>query len=62
VRGRLEGRRVNFVANINELALGSIVREGKKYRPDVLILADGTVNRWKNGLRKESKLTGSTIL
>jgi hypothetical protein len=52
VRGRLEERRVNFMANINELTFGSIVTEGKKYRPDVLILADGTIKMRKPALRE----------
>jgi hypothetical protein len=38
------------VATINELAFGSIIVEGKKYRRDVLIFSDGTVKRRKAGL------------
>jgi hypothetical protein len=37
------------VAKINELTFGSIVVEGKKYRRDVLIFADGTVKKRKGG-------------
>jgi hypothetical protein len=37
------------VAKIDELILGSIVVEGKKYRRDVLIFADGTVKKRKGG-------------
>ena len=51
---------MNFVAKIDELTFGSIVIEGKKHRRDVLIFADGTVN--KAGYGKESELTGSAIL
>ena len=40
------------MAKIDELTLGSIVVEGKKYRRDALIFADGTVNRQKAGLRE----------
>jgi hypothetical protein len=37
------------VAKIDELDFGSIVVEGKKYRRDILILADGTVKKRKGG-------------
>jgi hypothetical protein len=37
------------VAKIDELTFGSIVIEGKKYRRDVLIFADGMVKRRKGG-------------
>jgi hypothetical protein len=37
------------VARIDELIFGSIVVEGKKYRRDVLIFADGTVKKRKGG-------------
>jgi len=37
------------VAKIDELAFGSIVVEGKKYRRDVLIFADGTLKKRKGG-------------
>jgi len=40
------------VAKIDELTFGSIVVEGKKYRRDVLLFADGTVKRRKAGLRE----------
>jgi len=50
------------VAKIDELAFGSIVVEGKKYRRDILIFADGTVKKQKVGYGKESELTGSAIL
>jgi len=43
-----EGR-LNFVARIDELTFGSIIIEGKKYRRDVLIFADGTVKKRKGG-------------
>jgi len=35
------------VAKIDELNFGSIVVEGKKYRRDILIFADGTVKKRK---------------
>jgi len=38
-----------LVAKIDELTFGSIVIEGKKYRRDVLIFADGTVKKRKGG-------------
>ncbi len=41
------------MAKIDELAFGSIVIEGKKYRRDVLIFADGMVKKRKTGLRRE---------
>jgi len=50
------------VAKIDELTSGSIVVEGKKYRRDVLIFADGMVKKRKAGYGKEPKLTGSAIL
>lgn len=37
------------MAKIEELTFGSIVIEGKKYRRDVLIFADGTVKKRKGG-------------
>jgi hypothetical protein len=37
------------VAKIDELTFGSIVIEGKKYRRDVMIFADGTIKRRKGG-------------
>jgi len=37
------------VAKIDELTFGSIVIEGKKYRRDVLIFADGTAKKRKGG-------------
>lgn len=37
------------MAKIDELIFGSIVVEGKKYRRDVLIFADGTVKKRKGG-------------
>jgi hypothetical protein len=37
------------VVKIDELTFGSIVVEGKKYRRDVLIFADGTVKKRKGG-------------
>jgi hypothetical protein len=37
------------VAKIDELTFGSITVEGKKYRRDVLILADGTVKKRRGG-------------
>ena len=40
------------MAKIDELAFGSMVVEGKKYRRDVLIFADGMVTRQKAGLRE----------
>ena len=40
------------MAKIDELTLGSIVVEGKKYRRNVLIFADGTVKRRKAGPRE----------
>jgi hypothetical protein len=40
---------LNSVAKIDELTFGSIVVEGKKYRRDILIFADGTVKRRKGG-------------
>jgi len=50
------------VAKIDELTFGSIVIEGKKYRREVLIFADGTVKKRKAGYGKESKITRSAIL
>ena len=50
------------MAKIDELAFGSIIVEGKKYRRDVLIFAHGTVKKRKGGYGKESELTGSSIL
>jgi hypothetical protein len=50
------------VVKIDELTFGSIVVEGKKHRRDVLISANGTVNKLKTGYRKEPELIGSTIL
>jgi hypothetical protein len=38
----MEGE-LNFVAKIEKFSFGSIVIEGKKYRRDVLIFADGMV-------------------
>ena len=40
------------MAKIDELTFGSMIVEGKRYRWDVLIFADGTVKRRKAGLRK----------
>jgi hypothetical protein len=40
------------VAKIDELTFGSTVVEGKKYRHDVLIFADGTVKKRRAGLRQ----------
>ena len=37
------------MAKIDELIFGSIVVEGKKYRRDILIFADGTVKKRKSG-------------
>lgn len=37
------------MAKIDELNFGSIVVEGKKYRRDILIFADGTVEKRKGG-------------
>ncbi len=37
------------MAKIDELTFGSIIVEGKKYRRDVLIFADGTVKKRKGG-------------
>lgn len=37
------------MAKIDELTFGSIVVEGKKYRRDILIFADGTVKKRKGG-------------
>ena len=37
------------MAKIDELIFGSIVVEGKKYRRDILIFADGTVKKRKGG-------------
>jgi hypothetical protein len=37
------------VAKIDELIFGSIIVEGKKYRRDILIFADGTVKKRKGG-------------
>jgi len=37
------------VAKIDELTFGSIIVEGKKYRRDVLIFADGTIKKRKGG-------------
>jgi hypothetical protein len=37
------------VAKIDEITFGSIVIEGKKYRRDVLIFADGTVKKREGG-------------
>jgi hypothetical protein len=37
------------VAKIDKLTFGSIIVEGKKYRRDVLIFADGTVKKRKGG-------------
>jgi len=37
------------VAKIDELTFGSMVVEGKKYRRDVLIFADGTAKKRKGG-------------
>jgi hypothetical protein len=37
------------VAKIDELIFGSIVVEGKKYRQDILLFADGTVKKRKGG-------------
>lgn len=37
------------MARIDELKFGSIVIDGKKYRKDILILADGTVKKRKGG-------------
>jgi len=44
--------KLNFVAKIDELTFGSMVVEGKKYRRDVLLFADGMVKRRKAGLRE----------
>ena len=48
------------MAKIYEFTFDSILVEGEKHRRDVLIFADGTVN--KAGYGKESELTGSAIL
>lgn len=37
------------MANIDKLSYGSIIIDGKKYRRDVLIFADGTVKKRKGG-------------
>jgi hypothetical protein len=37
------------VAKIDELIFGSIVVEGKKYRRDILLFADGTVKKRRGG-------------
>ena len=50
------------MAKINELTFGSIIVEGKKYRRDVLLFADGMVKKRKASYGKESNLTGSAIL
>ena len=39
----------DLVAKIDELSFGSIVIEGRKYRRDVLIFADGTVKKRRGG-------------
>jgi hypothetical protein len=44
------------VAKIDEFTFGSIVVEGKKYRRDVLIFADGTVKKRKGGLDAVARL------
>lgn len=44
------------MAKIDELTFGSIVVEGKKYRRDVLIFADGTVKKRKGGLHAVARL------
>jgi hypothetical protein len=49
VRGKSEGRSLDFVAKIDGLTFGSIVVEGSKYRRDILIFADGTVKKRKGG-------------
>jgi hypothetical protein len=54
--------KLNFVARIDELTFGSILVEDKKHRRNVLIFADGTVNKRKAGYGKESNLIGSAIL
>ena len=41
---------LDFVARIDELTFGSVVVEGKRYRRDILISADGTVKKRKGGL------------
>jgi len=38
------------MAKIDTLSFGSIVIDGRKYRHDVLIFADGTVKKRKGGL------------
>jgi hypothetical protein len=37
------------VAKIDELIFGSIIVEGKKYRRDILLFADGTVKKRRGG-------------
>ena len=37
------------MAKIDELIFGSIVVEGKKYRRDILLFADGTVKKRRGG-------------
>ena len=41
------------MAKIDELTFGSIVVEGKKYRRNIMVFADGMVKRWKAGLREK---------
>jgi hypothetical protein len=48
-RGKSEGRSLNLVAKIDGLTFGSIIVEGRKYRRDILIFADGTVKKRKGG-------------
>jgi hypothetical protein len=49
IRRESRGRRLDFVARIDELTFGSLVVEGKKYRRDILVFADGTVRKRKGG-------------
>jgi hypothetical protein len=49
IRRESRGRRLDFVARIDELPFGSVVVEGKKYRRDILIFSDGTVKKRKGG-------------
>lgn len=37
------------MVKIDELAFGSMIVEGKRYRRDVLIFTDGTVKKRKGG-------------
>jgi hypothetical protein len=49
IRRESRGRRLDFVARTEEPTFGSVVVEGKKYRRDILVFADGTVKKRKGG-------------